>query len=848
MSDMNVQVTISADASSVGTAVQKGKADLSGFTAAAKEMTSALQAGFAQLSALSEKMNATMQDGFAQTGFVLRSMASEMGEVREAATTELPKVVPEVEKIEKATKKAEFGLGTLGQKLASVGMAMSLAFTAPTVAATAGIFEATKSMDSMKLSLTAVAGSAEGMKRQLADAQEIAKLPGLGMEEAVNGKIRLQAAGVAADQTNKFLMATGNALATVGKGKADLEGVTLAFSQIQSKGKVFAEEINQINERLPQIRGAMKAAFGTDSSEELQNLGVSSEEFISKITTEFAKLPSVAGGLQNDMENLSDRWKNALTDMGEGLKPFFSTALQVFMAVAGKVAELGKWFGSLTENQRTWIVSAVGVAAAIGPVLLGAGKAIAIMVELKEAFVVARTAMIEMNLTMLANPFVDAAAAIVGVTLAVMGLKSAMDDLANSDIEKNAARSPEALAAKKKVESYQYAFDHLSAGKERDEVGRKLGRAKEEMNAAFAKDDATIKNGTTFDMGTGGADGSATFDVKKALAARGVFERNAKPEKAKKTTQEWSPEIQMMEREFKVRQQTEEESKKSIASLEAQKRHELKLTNDAIKDAQIKHAGYINDMAKSECALAEAKKTAAHEATVARQNEVKSWLSGFASVTSSVNQGLINMGKKHHTFRGEINAMWDSITENAIMEGLKLSQAWLGRLLVEQWSAKAAAAENVATKQAEAAALQVVAAEANVAAVAQGTVTGMALAQAYATPAALAATMSFGGAAVSGGAALATTVAAAHALPSFAVGTPSVPRDMVAQIHKGERIVPAEENWSGGHHDGPGKAKGSGGSNHSASLVLPDDILAAIASKGSALVKIIDNQGRLSFS
>ncbi len=37
-------------------------------------------------------------------------------------------------------------------------------------------------------------------------------------------------------------------------------------------------------------------------------------------------------------------------------------------------------------------------------------------------------------------------------------------------------------------------------------------------------------------------------------------------------------------------------------------------------------------------------------------------------------------------------------------------------------------------------------------------------------------------------------------LPSFAVGTPYVPRDMIAQIHQGERIVPAaQNNGSAGH-------------------------------------------------
>ena len=35
-------------------------------------------------------------------------------------------------------------------------------------------------------------------------------------------------------------------------------------------------------------------------------------------------------------------------------------------------------------------------------------------------------------------------------------------------------------------------------------------------------------------------------------------------------------------------------------------------------------------------------------------------------------------------------------------------------------------------------------------------------------------------------------------LPSFDVGTPYVPRDMVAKVHQGERIVPAAQNRAGG--------------------------------------------------
>jgi hypothetical protein len=69
---------------------------------------------------------------------------------------------------------------------------------------------------------------------------------------------------------------------------------------------------------------------------------------------------------------------------------------------------------------------------------------------------------------------------------------------------------------------------------------------------------------------------------------------------------------------------------------------------------------------------------------------------------------------------------------------------------------------------------------------------------------------------------------------------------MVAQIHQGEMIIP--KTFAEGIRKGDVPLGGAGTSDHSASLVLPDDILSAIATKGSALVKIMNKQGRVSFA
>lgn len=176
-------------------------------------------------------------------------------------------------------------------------------------------------LDGLRRGLTAVMGSASAANAEMRRLQEVARLPGLGLEQAYEGSLRLQAAGMSADVARAALLGFGNALTTVGKGPAELDGVTLALTQIAAKGKVMAQEINQLAERVPQIRTIMKQAFGTADTEALAKMGVNSTEFISRIVSELSKLPRVTGGLKDDFDNMSDAIFQAQAAIGEGLAP-----------------------------------------------------------------------------------------------------------------------------------------------------------------------------------------------------------------------------------------------------------------------------------------------------------------------------------------------------------------------------------------------------------------------------------------------------------------------------------------------------------------------------------------------
>lgn len=250
---------------------------------------------------------------------------------------------------------------------ARFGAALTASLTLPLAALAKQALDSARSFDSLTRGMTAVSGSAENAKREIAALREVAKLPGLGFKEAIQGSINLQAAGLSAELARRSLAAFGNALATVGKGKAELDGVNLALSQIVSKGKISAEEINQIAERVPQIRKITEAAFGTSNTEVLQKRGIGSTEFINKIVAELEKLPKVTGGVQNAFENLSDTIEQALVPVGNALLRFIIPAIE---AITPAIEKASAAFASLSPTTQSLIVVGATIVAALGPALL----------------------------------------------------------------------------------------------------------------------------------------------------------------------------------------------------------------------------------------------------------------------------------------------------------------------------------------------------------------------------------------------------------------------------------------------------------------------------------------------
>lgn len=227
-------------------------------------------------------------------------------------------------------------------------------------------FSQSQQLDSFRKGLTSLIGDAYLAGQKLVELRTLALNPGLDFTSVAGGYRRLLAAGLDSKLSTNAVKEFGNALALVGGTSDDLNGVNLALAQIASKSKVSAEEINQLAERIPQIRRLMISAYGTADTEVLQKQNVQPIDFIRRLVEEAAKLPRATNDIRNEVKNTADSIRQALSIIGDDLARIL---LPIMKQVSISVKEAAEAFRQLPEGTRQTILVLTLIVAALGPLL-----------------------------------------------------------------------------------------------------------------------------------------------------------------------------------------------------------------------------------------------------------------------------------------------------------------------------------------------------------------------------------------------------------------------------------------------------------------------------------------------
>lgn len=157
------------------------------------------------------------------------------------------------------------------------------------------MFSAEASFENLVRGLASTSDGSETLREELEALREVAKMPGLGFREAIQGATALKGAKLSAAEAREALVAFGNALTNAGKGKAELNDVLMSIQSMISTGQVDMENLKEIATRIP---GFLELAARVPKGNAL--------EWVRGIIKELKQLPQAAESAQDKVDNFKD--------------------------------------------------------------------------------------------------------------------------------------------------------------------------------------------------------------------------------------------------------------------------------------------------------------------------------------------------------------------------------------------------------------------------------------------------------------------------------------------------------------------------------------------------------------
>lgn len=297
-----------------------------------------------------------------------------------------------------------------GESLMNVGGTLTQGITLPMAAAVAAVggfaLSTASAAETTEISFTTMLGSAEAandMMGQLADFAASTPFELSGLQTATR---QLLAYGFTADEVVPMLTAVGDATAALGTGQAGIEAVTRALGQMQTRGKVSAEEMLQLTEAGIPAWEYLARAIGTDTAGAMQAVTDGAIDAQTGIDALTKGMEEDFGGMMESqsktvaglMSNLADAIQQPLMELRnsdaydafadalekvvdaagplvESMLPLMEDGLSGLAGMMDSAAASMEQFASMSTESKKELLQTAAAAAAAGPALtvLGGG-------------------------------------------------------------------------------------------------------------------------------------------------------------------------------------------------------------------------------------------------------------------------------------------------------------------------------------------------------------------------------------------------------------------------------------------------------------------------------------------
>lgn len=278
----------------------------------------------------------------------------------------------------------------LGQEATIAGGVMTAGLTAPIAALGAMGVSFANLQEKARVGFTVMLGGAAEADKMLKDLAAFAAQTPFEFRELIPQAVRLKALGFAAQEIIPILKAAGDAAALNPNASLMINRITLALGQMNTAGRVNAQDMRQLTEAGVPAWQILADAIGVtqEKTRELSEKGLIPAKFaIEALVNGIENGTANVGKLGGTMDELSKTASGAFSNLkdaadqalGALLVPILQVAAQAFLAILPHVQMFSGMLMELDSNIRIFIVGIAATLAAVGPLTVAFGGLILIV-------------------------------------------------------------------------------------------------------------------------------------------------------------------------------------------------------------------------------------------------------------------------------------------------------------------------------------------------------------------------------------------------------------------------------------------------------------------------------------
>lgn len=323
-----------------------------------------------------------VEAGVADTARQLGTDFQVGGEVAERAFRELDSTARR--EMASVTATTTAAAAATSRRFQAAGALAGAAFLGAGVAIAAGLglltamgLKSAATLEQTQIAFNALLGSAQLGQQVFKDLQQFAAVTPFQFTEITGVAQRFftfaDALGMTKLQVREFLTVLGDLASVTGSGAFGMERAALAMSQMAAKGRLSAQDVNQLADAFPgfNVRAAIAAELGMTVAETMaamENGTIDAHTGLTALIEGMKKFPGAAGAMEAQSQTLLGVWSTFKDVFSQALVAAFTP---VIPAIKGALTEITPILGEAMAN----------LAPALGGVLVAAMKLLGPLVK-----------------------------------------------------------------------------------------------------------------------------------------------------------------------------------------------------------------------------------------------------------------------------------------------------------------------------------------------------------------------------------------------------------------------------------------------------------------------------------